>query len=134
MVPESRQAMANPTPERRIKVASDSYRVPDVVVSDRAFEKEQVLTRAPLAVFEVLSPTDTGQDLDEKLGEYAAMGIAQIWVVDPKPGCFAALSMAVCNPPRALNARNGKSHSTSKKSLLCFRTDRSPRRPLTPDP
>ena len=46
------------------------------------------MTLAPLAVFEVLSPDDTVQELYEKLDDYTAMGIPQIWVVDPKTGVF----------------------------------------------
>jgi Uma2 family endonuclease len=46
------------------------------------------VTVAPLAVFEVLSPDDRVQELYEKLDEYTAMGIPQIWVVDPKTGVF----------------------------------------------
>lgn len=75
-------------PSLRVRVRDRRYRVPDVVVLDRANPKEQVVTRAPLAVFEVLSPEDTVRELDEKLDDYAAMGIARIVVVDPKTGVF----------------------------------------------
>lgn len=71
-------------PELRVQVATDRYRVPDVVVLDRALPVEQIVTRPPLAVFEILSPEDTMQRILHKLADYAAMGIAQIWVIDPK--------------------------------------------------
>jgi Uma2 family endonuclease len=45
-------------PEYRVKVSATRYRVPDVCVFDRSLPKEQVLTHAPIAVFEVLSPED----------------------------------------------------------------------------
>lgn len=46
------------------------------------------MTHPPLAVFEVLSPDDTMQDLDERLSDYASMGIPHIWLVDPKTAVF----------------------------------------------
>jgi Uma2 family endonuclease len=72
--------------ELRTRVKPGRYRIPDVAVLDRANPKEEIATVAPLAVFEVLSPDDKVQELYEKLDDYAAMGIPQIWVVDPKSG------------------------------------------------
>ncbi len=71
-------------PELRVQVAPVRFRVPDVTVLDRGQPKEQIITHAPLAVFEVLSPEDRVQRMTHKLSDYAAMGIAQIWVVDPE--------------------------------------------------
>jgi Uma2 family endonuclease len=75
-------------PVQCTRVRAGRYRVPDVAVLDRANPKEEVVTVAPLVVFEVLSPDDTVQELYEKLDDYAAMGIPQIWVADPKTGVF----------------------------------------------
>jgi len=75
-------------PEQRVNTVPGHYRVPDVVILDRANPKEEIVTAAPLAVFEVLSPGDTVQELYEKLDEYTAMGIPQIWVVDSRTGIF----------------------------------------------
>lgn len=77
-----------PVPELRIRVRPGKYRIPDVSVLDSSFPKEQVPTQPPIAVFEVLSPEDTVQELYEKLDDYVGMGIPQIWVVDPKTGSF----------------------------------------------
>jgi Uma2 family endonuclease len=73
-------------PELRIRVRPGKYRIPDVSVLDRANPVEQVPTRPPIAVFEVLSPEDTVQELNEKLDDYSTMGIPHIWVIDPKSG------------------------------------------------
>jgi Uma2 family endonuclease len=70
--------------EQRTKVTLKNYRVPDVAVMDRSKGREQIVIHAPLAAFEILSPSDTVQELYRKLREYEAMGIPQIWVVDPK--------------------------------------------------
>jgi Uma2 family endonuclease len=74
--------------EQRVNTVPGHHRVPDVSVLDRANPREEIVTVAPLAVFEVLSPDDRVQELCEKLDEYTAMGIPQIWVVDPKTGVF----------------------------------------------
>ncbi len=46
-------------PELRLRVSPARVRIPDVAVLDRDQPREQVPTRPPLAVFEVLSPEDT---------------------------------------------------------------------------
>lgn len=75
-------------PSLRIQVAATRYRVPDVTVLDRSRPIEQIITHPPLAVFEVLSPEDTLQRLKRKLEDYRAMGIAEIWVIDPQENTF----------------------------------------------
>lgn len=69
--------------ELRVQVAPTRFRVPDVTVLDRRRPVEQIVTLAPVAVFEVLSPQDTFRRLTRKLEDYAAMRIGQIWVMDP---------------------------------------------------
>ncbi len=71
-------------PELRIQVAKNNFRVPDVTVLDRSLPVEQVITRPPVAVFEVLSPEDTASRLLIKLADYERMGIKTILVLDPK--------------------------------------------------
>lgn len=71
-------------PELRVQVSATRYRVPDVTVLDRNQPIEQIITHPPVAVFEVLSPEDTMMRITQKLGDYAAMGIPHIWVIDPK--------------------------------------------------
>lgn len=75
-------------PELRVQVAKTRFRIPDVTVLDRSLPVEQINTRAPIAVFEVLSPEDTVSPFKRKLADYEKMGIPQIWVVDPETGSF----------------------------------------------
>jgi Uma2 family endonuclease len=56
-------------PELRVKTTRTNYRVPDVVVFDRDHPIEQILTRPPIAVFEVLSPEDRMSRMMLKLKE-----------------------------------------------------------------
>ena len=70
--------------ELRVQVAPTRFRVPDVTILDRDRPIEQVITQPPLAVFEILSPEDTMARTLEKLRDYERMGIAGIFLIDPK--------------------------------------------------
>jgi len=70
--------------ELRIQVAPTRFRVPDVSVLSRSAPVEQVIVTPPLAVFEVLSPEDTVTGMLDKLADYERMGIAGIWIIEPK--------------------------------------------------
>jgi Uma2 family endonuclease len=70
--------------ELRVQVAADSFRVPDVALLKRDAPREQIITHPPLGVFEILSPEDSMTRMLEKLADYERMGIAAIWVIEPK--------------------------------------------------
>lgn len=70
-------------PELRVQVAPDRFRVPDVTILDRNLPVEQIITRPPVAVFEILSPEDTMTRMMTKLADYEQMGIRSILVLDP---------------------------------------------------
>lgn len=70
-------------PELRIRVASDEFRIPDITILSRSAPREQIVTHPPLAVFEILSPSDTMSAMLQKLESYQQMGIPAIWVIDP---------------------------------------------------
>ncbi len=71
-------------PELRVRASETRYRIPDVTILDRDLPVEQIVTHPPVAVFEILSPEDRYARLMRKLRDYEAMGIAQIWVIDPE--------------------------------------------------
>ncbi len=70
--------------ELRVQVSPTRYRVPDVVVFDRGRPVEQILTHAPIAVFEVLSPEDTIARMLLKLEDYERMGIPGIFLLNTR--------------------------------------------------
>jgi len=70
-------------PELRVQVSPTRFRVPDVTILDRNQPIEPIITHAPVAVFEILSPEDRFTRFVRKLHDYEAMGIPQIWVIDP---------------------------------------------------
>lgn len=76
-------------PELCVQLNPEEYRIPDVTVLSRSLPKEQVINYPPLAVFEILSPTEKMTDVLEKLAAYQQMGIPAIWLIEPKkPTCY----------------------------------------------
>jgi Uma2 family endonuclease len=71
-------------PELRIQVAPTRFRIPDVTVLTANAPDEQVITHPPLIVIEILSPEDTFARVRERIEDYLAFGIANIWIVDPQ--------------------------------------------------
>jgi len=70
--------------ELRVRVSPTRFRVPDITVLSRSAPVEQVVVTPPLAVFEILSPEDRMSAMMEKFADYERMGIAGIWILDPK--------------------------------------------------
>jgi Uma2 family endonuclease len=70
--------------ELRVQTGPENFRVPDVTLLSRSAPREQIITHAPLAVFEILSPEDSMTRTLEKLADYERMGIGAIWVIEPK--------------------------------------------------
>src|SRR6516164_3471565 len=67
-------------PEIRIRVSERRVRIADVGLVSRMQPIEQVLTHAPMAVIEILSPEDRISRYNERLSDYRQMGIRNVWV------------------------------------------------------
>ncbi len=50
--------------------------------------RDPVVLQAPLAVFEVVSRLDRWSRIMARLADFEAMGVPQIWVLDPKRGAM----------------------------------------------
>lgn len=90
-------------------VTSDTVRSPDVafVRADRLPPGgigPGFLALAPDLAVEVLSPSDTASDLEEKLADYRAAGTPLVWVVDPVKRLVTVLADDA--PPRWLRERD----------------------------
>ncbi len=70
-------------PELRIRVSATRVRIADVCLVSRTQPIEQVPTKPPLAVMEILSPEDRISRYNERLSDYRQMGIPNVWVIDP---------------------------------------------------
>ena len=74
-------------PDVRTEVGVNRYRVPDIVISRRSSQDKRIVREAPLVVIEVLSPEDRISRYHQRIGDYRAMGVQAIWVVDPEDRC-----------------------------------------------
>ena len=68
--------------EQRVQVSQVKVRIPDLVLIC-AGSAPDVLIDPPLLVVEILSPDDTYFDVHARASEYLAMGIENVWLVDP---------------------------------------------------
>jgi len=75
-------------PEYTNKASQTRYSIPDVSIIDFDLPKEDVATTPPLAAFEVWSPDDRISRVLKRLKDLEAMGVAQIWLVDPSDGVW----------------------------------------------
>jgi Uma2 family endonuclease len=69
--------------EVRLRVSATRYRVPDVQAYVESPE-EQVFTRPPLLIAEVLSPEDRVGRLYERFNDYAQFGVFYLYLLDPE--------------------------------------------------
>ncbi len=81
-----------PYPELRLRLEPVVFRIPDVSVFAGEAPRESVPSTPPLLVIEILSKDDRPSALMEKLEEYRAWGVQNIWVVDPIEKRFAMYS------------------------------------------
>ena len=69
--------------EMRIRVGATRYRIPDVCVYRGEEPAESVPSAPPYLCIEVLSPDDTIHAMQARIDDYFAMGVPQVWVIDP---------------------------------------------------
>jgi Uma2 family endonuclease len=69
--------------EQRVQVKATRFRVPDVCVV-RSNPRQQILTRPPFLCVEVLSPEDSLSSIKDRIEDYLAFGVENIWIVDPQ--------------------------------------------------
>jgi Uma2 family endonuclease len=70
-------------PELRVQISPTRFRVPDLTVLRPDAPDEQIITHPPLIAIEILSPSDSLIGMQEKIEDYLAFAIPNIWVVDP---------------------------------------------------
>lgn len=69
--------------EQRIRVTPTRVRIADIAVLRADAPRESVTTTPPLICIEVLSPEDRIPRVEKRLADYLAMGVANIWLIDP---------------------------------------------------
>ena len=71
-------------PEQRVQVKPTRFRTPDVSVVVDSTPIESIFRTPPFLCVEVLSKDDSFKSIVDRLDDYAAMGVPNIWVVDPR--------------------------------------------------
>jgi len=71
-------------------------RVPDLAmfVKKNIVEQDGYIHSAPELVVEVLSPANTRAERAEKLRDYEALGVPEVWVLSPEARTFEVLQLA----------------------------------------
>jgi Uma2 family endonuclease len=64
-------------------VGLKNYRVPDVMLVALPNPDLLIVQRPPLLCIEILSSADRMRKIQERLDDYAAMGVRSMWVIDP---------------------------------------------------
>ena len=69
--------------EQRVQVTPTRFRIPDVCVLAPGAPYEEIIKHPPLLCIEILSKDDAMSRIMEKVEEYLAMGVPNVWIVDP---------------------------------------------------
>lgn len=69
--------------EQRIRVAPTRVRICDLVLLRASTPRERVTETPPLICIEILSPEDRLSRAELVLADYLAMGVENLWLIDP---------------------------------------------------
>ena len=69
--------------EYRTRTSKSRVRLPDVCVVRQGEAAERVRVTPPLLVIEILSPEDRPGRVMKRLDDFVAMGVENIWILDP---------------------------------------------------
>lgn len=72
--------------EQRVQVAAKRYRIPDVMLAGIPNPDPLIVRTPPILCVEILSSEDRMKRVQERLDDYASMGVQAMWVVDPWRG------------------------------------------------
>ena len=67
-----------------LRISEMRYRVADLCLLRKSAPYESIPTVAPLLCVEILSPEDGMSAMMEKVNDYLGMGIAKVWLIDPR--------------------------------------------------
>lgn len=72
-----------PLGDTRLQVTPTRYRIPDVMVVRNTDPKDAIVRFIPLLCIEILSKDDRLHEMQERVDDYAGMGVKSIWIIDP---------------------------------------------------
>jgi len=80
---QEEKAKLRALPVLRLRTSATRVRVADVAILPDKIPYEAVPSRPPVAIIEVLSPEDRVSRYQQRLDDYRAMGVVNLWVIDP---------------------------------------------------
>jgi Uma2 family endonuclease len=69
--------------EQRLQTGAKNYRVPDLMLARFPNLEERIIRTPPLLCIEVLSSDDWMLMVQERIDDYARIGVPASWIVDP---------------------------------------------------
>jgi Uma2 family endonuclease len=70
-------------PEQRVQTSETHFRIPDICVLRQKDAPDPIVRKAPLICVEILSPSDSLSEMQDRVDDYVRMGIEHIWILDP---------------------------------------------------
>jgi Uma2 family endonuclease len=70
-------------PEQRVQVKPTRFRIPDVCVVLEESPVEAIFRQPPFICIEILSKDDSFNSVIDRLDDYVAMGVPNVWVIEP---------------------------------------------------
>ena len=82
--------------EQRVQVGPTRFRIPDVMVAALPNHDPLIVRSPPILCVEILSSEDRMRRIQQRIDDYARMGVRSMWVVDPwRRKVFASASDAI---------------------------------------
>ena len=81
-------------PELRVQVSPTRFRVPDLCLLRADQKVADVVRMAPPLCVEILSPRDRLNRMRARCGDYLAMGVPVVWILDPETRTAYVLDVA----------------------------------------
>ncbi len=69
--------------EQRLQVSPTRFRIPDLCVLRSSDPKDWIVAFAPILCIEILSAEDSLREMQEKVNDYATLGVQHVWIIDP---------------------------------------------------
>ncbi len=69
--------------EQRARVSDTRVRIPDICITHHQVPREKVRVTPPILCIEILSPEDRLPRVIQRLNDFLAMGVPNIWLIDP---------------------------------------------------
>jgi Uma2 family endonuclease len=88
-------------PEQRVQVGPRRFRIPDLALVRFSRTDSRIVRTPPILCIEILSSEDRMAKVQQRLDDYASMGVRSMWVIDPWRGtAFFAGADAILHETR----------------------------------